>query len=98
MDSNELLIGKTDRHQYKLLVICFLIHSMDTKDNIVHNNILNDCINVDNECVVFIATDTYWLDELETEETPEELTAEYGDLRYSLIIEGNLGEYYFITM
>lgn len=70
---------------------------MDTKNNIVQNNILNDCINDDSECIVFITTDTYWLDGLDAEETLEEITSAYDDLRYSLITEGILGEYYLIT-
>lgn len=70
---------------------------MDTKDHISSNHVLQDSIKDDGECVVLIETDTYWLNGFDAEQVLQELIAQDGNLKYSFIVDGGLGDYYRIT-
>lgn len=70
---------------------------MDTKDNIIANNVFSNCVAQEEECIVFIATDPYWVNGFDPDEVFKQLSETGEKFQYYKIADGSLGNYYHVV-
>ncbi|MDE6788846.1 MAG: hypothetical protein K2J47_05930, partial [Ruminococcus sp.] len=68
---------------------------MSSKDNIIENDMISNTIQEQSACVVYIATDSYWLNGLDPDRVLNKALINC-NAEYEEITEGNLGKFYYI--
>lgn len=68
---------------------------MAKKDNIIEKNMVSNTVQEHGSCVVYIATDSYWLNGFDPDKVLNE-ALQNCSAEYEEIIKGNFGEFYYI--
>lgn len=68
---------------------------MAPKDNIIENDMISNTIQEQGACVVYIATDSYWLNGFDPDKVLNEALL-YCNAEYEYITDGTLGKFYYI--
>lgn len=68
---------------------------MATSEDLLTSNIITDCMNENDSCIVFVCTDTYWVEGMEADDFFRRALPE--GCRYTFLCNGHHGQYFLVT-